>query len=157
MTEQTKWCSAGQHEVDVDDFYKRGSRLQPNCKTCHNKVTKEWYKQNKTSHLANTKQDIKNKRDVLSKWKSANGCALCGETHPRCLEFHHIDPKGKDFQLGNSFSRVGITKLVEEIRKCILLCANCHRKVHDGVLSFSDDQRVSESQLIDLQQNISEM
>jgi len=61
-------------------------------------------------------------------------CAICGynKSHS-ALEFHHLDPTQKDF----SFGRVRANpkswnKITQELRKCIMLCANCHREVHDG-------------------------
>ena len=64
-------------------------------------------------------------------------CQVCG--YDRCieaLEFHHLDPTQKDFGI----SRKGYTrsweKVKEEVEKCILLCANCHREVHAGKLQL---------------------
>lgn len=61
-------------------------------------------------------------------------CVICGYNKSgRALSFHHLDPKKKDFGL----SYKGLTRSWEKIRKeldkCILLCANCHMEVHDGV------------------------
>ena len=64
-------------------------------------------------------------------------CQIC--SYDRCieaLEFHHLDPTQKDFGI----SRKGYTrsweKVKEEVDKCILLCANCHREVHAGKLQL---------------------
>ena len=55
-------------------------------------------------------------------------CALCGIIDSPCVyDFHHIDPASKDFNLGNSTSR---ERMFEELDKCILICSNCHRKLH---------------------------
>jgi hypothetical protein len=62
-------------------------------------------------------------------------CAICGycKTHA-ALEFHHIDPNEKEFTFGAARgSIVNWNKLVEEAKKCILLCSNCHREVHEGI------------------------
>ena len=61
-------------------------------------------------------------------------CAICGyKKSIWALVFHHRDPSQKDFGL----SVRGITRSWEKTRaeldKCILLCANCHSEVHDGV------------------------
>lgn len=61
------------------------------------------------------------------------GCGICG--YSRCaaaLDFHHIDPKGKDFAFGRYQSKAW-KWIVAEIKKCAMLCANCHREVHNGV------------------------
>lgn len=61
-------------------------------------------------------------------------CSLCG--YNKCikaLEFHHTDPNQKDFVIS------GISKAFESIKyeldKCILVCANCHREIHDSALT----------------------
>ncbi len=57
-------------------------------------------------------------------------CVKCGyDEHPTVLEFHHLDPNQKDFTIsGNHARKWDLVK--EELDKCILLCANCHRLVH---------------------------
>jgi RNA polymerase subunit RPABC4/transcription elongation factor Spt4 len=65
-------------------------------------------------------------------------CGICG--YDRCveaLEFHHIDPNQKDFT--PSASTVSRQLFVEELRKCVCLCANCHREVHFGIISIPND------------------
>lgn len=65
-------------------------------------------------------------------------CQFCG--YNRCvgaLEFHHLDPKTKDFGLGQN----GLTRSWErtrrELDKCILICSNCHKEIHAGLLQLS--------------------
>ena len=43
--------------------------------------------------------------------------------------FHHLDPREKDFAIS---SKLSWTVVVEELKKCVLLCSNCHREAHDG-------------------------
>lgn len=58
-------------------------------------------------------------------------CQICG--YNKCsagFDFHHVDPLGKDFTIS-----AGLTsweRVLPELAKCILLCSNCHREVHDG-------------------------
>lgn len=63
-----------------------------------------------------------------------NKCAICG--YNKCiktLEFHHINNDGKDFGI----SAKGYTRSWEavknELDKCVLLCANCHREAHESI------------------------
>ena len=58
----------------------------------------------------------------------SNGCSRCPERRPSCLDYHHIDPSTKSGDVSR-FARLGLSfqKLVDEIGKCIILCANCHR------------------------------
>ena len=60
-------------------------------------------------------------------------CVICGyDRHPAALHFHHVDPEQKSFGL----ARRGITRSIDilraEIRKCVLLCSNCHAEVEAG-------------------------
>ena len=60
-------------------------------------------------------------------------CSKCGyNKNLAALEFHHIDPESKEFQIDiRRLSNTSMDKLQEEIHKCILLCANCHREEHN--------------------------
>lgn len=60
-------------------------------------------------------------------------CGICGYDKEciRAYDFHHIDPGEKDFSLSKG-NTVGWEKIVVEMRKCCMLCSNCHREVHDG-------------------------
>lgn len=61
-------------------------------------------------------------------------CRLCGyKKSTSALVFHHINPKTKSFGI----SARGLTRawkyVQKELDKCVLLCANCHAEVHDGI------------------------
>jgi len=61
-------------------------------------------------------------------------CAICG--YDRCLEaleFHHLDSEGKDFGISDKGYTRSWKKVKEELDKCVMLCANCHREVHAGL------------------------
>lgn len=59
--------------------------------------------------------------------KTASGCEGCGEKHPACLDFHHRDPATKTRGIATF---VRMDDILAEIAKCVVLCANCHRKHH---------------------------
>jgi len=60
-----------------------------------------------------------------------NGCAICGYNECNAaLDFHHVNPKNKTFQMSLTNMSRNAEKVAVELNKCILLCANCHRKVH---------------------------
>jgi hypothetical protein len=71
-------------------------------------------------------------REYIDNIKSASGCLVCGETTAVCLDFHHLDPSKKSFGLARVMRSK--EKLVAEIEKCIVLCANCHRKLHNNLI-----------------------
>lgn len=61
-------------------------------------------------------------------------CSLCGyKRSKRALVFHHRDPSKKDFGLSVRGLTRSWEKMLAELKKCVLLCANCHAEVHEGV------------------------
>ena len=61
-------------------------------------------------------------------------CQIC--TYSKCigaLELHHIDPTKKSFGIGDKGYTRSWEKVRDEVDKCILLCANCHREVESGI------------------------
>lgn len=68
-------------------------------------------------------------------------CQICG--YDKCiaaLDFHHKDPKEKEFILGE-MSRYSKDKIIQELDKCMLLCANCHRELHAQDYSIFENYR----------------
>lgn len=64
-------------------------------------------------------------------------CEICG--YDKCLpalDFHHKDKAQKSFSISNGY-RTSKKKeeIIEEIKKCVLLCSNCHHEVHEGLAS----------------------
>ena len=58
-------------------------------------------------------------------------CELCGYNHCiEALEIHHNNSSGKDFSISEKGYTRSWTKVKEELNKCMLLCANCHREIH---------------------------
>lgn len=61
-----------------------------------------------------------------------NKCASCG--YDRCMDafdFHHVNPKSKEFAINEGFCRhFAWERIKNELDKCVLLCANCHRELH---------------------------
>jgi len=67
----------------------------------------------------------------LHEYKHERGCLICGENDPRCLDFHHRDPKQKVMGVALMVG-LQMERLIEEINKCDVMCANCHRKKTNG-------------------------
>lgn len=65
-------------------------------------------------------------------------CVCCGYNRcNRALELHHLDPKEKDFTFSDNTNRAW-DKIVSELPKTVLLCANCHRELHDGLIDNNE-------------------
>lgn len=80
------------------------------------------------------KARMRAKKQEIMEWKRDRGCTVCGETEPWVLDMRHIDPAEKERALGNSAT---LKTFLKEADKCVLLCSNCHRKVHAGVLRLT--------------------
>ena len=74
----------------------------------------------------------RNANEKLLHGLKINGCAICGyNKYDACLDFHHVNPEDKKFQL--VIDRMSRKDLFEELNKCILLCCRCHREIHEEV------------------------
>jgi len=71
----------------------------------------------------------------LREYKRTILCSVCGENHPACLDFHHKNPQNKINTISDLVNR-GYSKetIFREINKCIVLCKNCHAKLHSRQL-----------------------
>lgn len=81
---------------------------------------------------SNTKKLLVRKyQKVLNDYKKQNGCIKCGTKDHRVLEFHHTSDK--EFSIGTArYNHFGIERVKKEIKKCVVICANCHRIIHYG-------------------------
>ena len=116
---ETKICSKCGKELPIEDFNwrdkKKGIR-RSECKYCH------------SAHMKKKYQDNKNQINSL---KSTLSCVKCG--YNKCvtaLEFHHTDPSQKEETIARLSVHSNNGKVFEEIKKCVILCANCHREFH---------------------------
>ena len=70
-------------------------------------------------------------REFLQAQKVGKACRNCGNTDFRVLDFHHLDPTIKEGGLSHAVSsNWSKQRIAQEIAKCELLCANCHRILH---------------------------
>lgn len=90
----------------------------------HNEAHTRWKKKNEKCRRA-----VQKKKAVEYK---GGKCSVCG--YSKCLasfDFHHLDPKTKNKEIGNILDGTWST-IRTELDKCILLCSNCHRELHWG-------------------------
>jgi hypothetical protein len=155
-----KVCKICNCEKPLEDFpfhqKSKGTR-RPECRECYNKLrkekgdpegkrkktaqksyqkhkearkasVKEYVKRNKKKAYSWARKSLKKRLDAFFEWKSTLKCSQCGENHISCLEFHHLYPSKKEGLI--SKMRFSPKKLEIELPKCIVLCSNCHRKLH---------------------------
>ena len=69
-----------------------------------------------------------------------NKCEICGyNRYCGALEFHHIYPEDKEFALSGAGQTLSFGRMLAEARKCILVCANCHREIEAGILEIPQE------------------
>lgn len=110
-----KTCPKCQLHLEEADFYKKTeTKTLTSCKKCFNIMCGErWVNRKKAA--------------ILSKGGS---CEDCKQTFPyQVYDFHHLDPAQKEFQWSRMRERT-IASIKNELAKCVLLCANCHRIRH---------------------------
>ena len=73
-------------------------------------------------------------KEKLIEYKGGK-CQICGYNKcNRALEFHHLDPTQKDFTISGGTK--SFEKIKSEVDKCIMVCANCHREIHEGLIQL---------------------
>ena len=101
----------------------------------YEKYVKPWRIKNPEKYKkAKSKENLKNQlriKEIIYNAK-LSGCSNCD--YNKCfeaLEFHHPDPKTKEISIGTGSTKwKSPLKIEKEIKKCIVLCANCHREIH---------------------------
>ena len=95
---------------------------------------KQWYRDRKNDpeFLKKRNEAVKEryrKRKALAVERFGNKCADCKRSFPDyCYDFHHLDPNVKEADPSVAFRS---KKWEEELEKCVLLCACCHRIRHE--------------------------
>jgi hypothetical protein len=130
-------CGISKNESDFFVKDKKTNRLHAQCKQCykahrqtyyaqHYQTYKEEYLLRAQKHRESLRHDF---RSNLAAYLSGKACEVCGETDIRVLEFDHLNPESKLFNISQAV-RLGYSwdAVVIEISKCRILCANCHRK-----------------------------
>lgn len=116
---------------------KRCNHIKSNdkkCKECNTTKFGDFYEKHHNLCKKCCSQNTINKGRLMKQRAvdyKGGCCELCG--YNKCiasLEFHHVDPSEKDSDARN-FRYWKWERVVTEIDKCILVCANCHREIHD--------------------------
>jgi heterodisulfide reductase subunit B len=99
-------------------------------KSKHKEYSRKHYEGNyakRREALAARKKELKQEWD---EFKATLACTKCGFSHVAALDFHHENPEEKEHNVNDLISDGRFKKAYEEIKKCIVLCANCHRIHH---------------------------
>lgn len=127
-------------EKPETDFYKdKSGYIRKTCKQCtiqqsrENQIkNKEWRKEYCHNYHLKHKQERmrldKQFRDM--KFNLKKPCLKCGEDRLYVIDFHHINPANKSFNINRKTSKKDFSIIENEIKKCVCLCRNCHSEFH---------------------------
>lgn len=149
-TKQCRKCGAYKVRSEFHRDRGRPDGLFQWCKACANRsAAKNWSRPDaRRLHLSVSRRHKERRRDFLTAVRETVGCSICPETAACAIDFHHIDPSTKSFSLSRQeASHRNWDELCAELRKCTGLCANCHRKLHAGVIDGSFLRPISEEQI----------
>lgn len=134
-----KICSKCLLTKELSCFCKKNTSYNSYCKECNRKYQKQHYENNKRDYILKSKNRKINIKEFINNIKINSKCLKCNENDIACLDFHHINDNTKDFNIAKAMLHsYSLEKIQSEINKCIILCSNCHRKLHYYQLSSSN-------------------
>lgn len=134
-----KTCSVCLKSKNEEDYFyrnKRTEKLHAQCKQCYiekrRAIWKSYYHKHGSKYRENAVQRNKllkiRLREQLVIFLSSKSCISCGNSDIRVLEFDHIDPKTKSFSIARAIGDIrSWDEIQKELKKCQVLCANCHK------------------------------
>jgi ribosomal protein L30E len=104
-------------------------------KAYQSRYHKDWYLRNKEARTLYIFQRQESIKRTVQNYKLAAGCSICGYNRcSRALEFHHTGDD-KEYTISRIVGQGrSIEKIMEEVKKCVVVCANCHAEIHSGDL-----------------------
>jgi len=128
-------------------YEKKGRRIEKRfCRECDREVSQGntsgfcyvcWRKRNPGSGITPAQSVInwrQRKKEELVRLFGGE-CVICGYNRSNwALEFHHRDPSQKDFSISGK-NIVSMNAYIEEAKKCVLVCSNCHKEIHAGLIT----------------------
>jgi len=127
-------CTKCDKKQPIECYSKRSTKsntYRTNCKTCQKAFGRAHYKKYKGTYLTRAEGKRLAYAKLIEEYRRHNPCK-CGEARWYVLDFHHRDPNEKSFAVGTGVHNLGysIDKVKQEMRKCDVVCASCHRKRH---------------------------
>ena len=130
---ETKVCSKCKVEKSLTFFNKRIASkdgYSSYCKQCNSESLKNHYYSNKEYYYNKSRNYYLELKEWFINYKQTLKCSKCGESRHWVLDFHHKDPSIKDGTIAQMLINSSRENLIQEIDKCDVLCANCHRDLH---------------------------
>ena len=130
-----KWCNNCKQTLDVTLFNKKrvkkdGSiQYQPYCRECNRVHSRAYYQRNLEHHRkitgARTRKIEADNYKFIYEYLSSHPCVDCKTSDVRVLEFDHV--RGTKYKNISNLKSCSKRKIMTEIAKCDVRCANCHR------------------------------
>ena len=137
-----KTCKECKQTLDDSNFYACQTgrdKKSTKCKEC-TRIANLAARRNRAQHYSDVQRRRSKMRvDTFRKWKSEQGCLFCSESEACCLDLHHKDPNTKEDAVANLAAKWSWDRLQKEIDKCVVVCRNCHAKIHEGLITLLDD------------------
>jgi hypothetical protein len=133
MNTQRKICNKCKKKKSIDKFHKNSTRkdgLRTICKTCSKEYHREHYLKNIDKYKTKARKRINFLKSFVNRYKQFKKCKNCNEKRYWVLEFHHKDKLEKSDNINKIVLYGNFKLLKEEIRKCEVLCSNCHKDLH---------------------------
>lgn len=126
-----KYCARCGRNRDVRFFTPNKSRydgLTSSCNDCHRRYVREHYGKNKSIYIEKAKKQTLVLRQLINELKSVP-CMDCGNRYsPWVMDFDHRDGTVKDLEVAKLVSYGSKRRILEEVKKCDVVCSNCHRE-----------------------------
>lgn len=127
-------CTVCLEPKDLDYFsfrFKSRGIRKKRCRDCDKRYHDDYYLQNRTKEIArcrvNNVKTRERNRERLYRYFLSHSCVDCGNSDPLVLEFDHVRGE-KKYNVSNMIARAfSWNTILEEISKCDVRCANCHR------------------------------
>jgi hypothetical protein len=122
-------CKTCYIEKPLESYTPSQQRPKGRCKECQKNYSRQHYLKNKDSYFLRDDLKRKEHKDLVAQHKDVP-CKDCGIKYPpHIMDFDHLDAKEKTFTISRA-SQLGKTReqVIEEIKKCDVVCSNCHRQ-----------------------------
>ena len=127
-------CSKCGLMLPVSDFQIRDREkgtYRNICSACRRAYNKSYYGEHAEKYKASRRQNQpryrQERRERLFDYLRGKACVDCGEPDPILLEFDHVKGQ-KVSDIGTMISHYSWSRILEELEKCEIRCANCHRR-----------------------------
>jgi protein-arginine kinase activator protein McsA len=131
---KTKRCNVCKKIKPIRQFRRLNKKKKYRsycCRSCQKTVTMRSWRKNRARYTANSYAAMKRRRQegmlFVYKYLQEHPCVDCGEDNPIVLEFDHVKGKKRKSVSLLVCDGLSIAGIVEEIEKCEVRCANCHR------------------------------